>query len=644
MRVDVYSRHDAFVGTIAEGELLAFEHTDELNGEDSVTIETTFHLREGYRLVWKDRLGKVHEHVCQDPKALHEEGEVSYRDTALNSVCELYGDYIEDKRPYSYTFMRALEVALEPTRWEAGTVDQAGTVSSGLTFYHVSAREALQSILECGGELETGIEVGGSGVTRRTVSIRAHRGETGGHRRFAYGKDVSSVSKTEHWGAVTACYGYGKGLETDSGGNGRKLTFGDINGGKDYVEDSAALETYGRPDGKGGLAHVFGKYENSECEDARQLKSETQDYLDEHKEPGVTYEADVLDLVAFGRSWEGVSVGDDVQLVDSEFSPELRCEGRVTKLVTDLLGGAQTVTLGNVTETMADLWASQQQAVASLAKRSASWDVAAYTPGAYLQQIVDGLNEQFNAQGMSYCFTSFEQGTIWSSVPLDENGRPTKTGGSAMQICSQGFRIASGTKADGSYDWRTFGTGEGFTADEITAGRILGGSNSLDLDSGEFEFRQGSIRSAGDLSVWDLTSNTFTTLGMTSNYMTANNITARGTFECGSTSSFGIRLNSVGQLAGYRQGSQVGYIDYSASTYDVDDGTTRYGIQVQCQGSLRISSPKVSAAATSDTSVTTTYGYTGQGQYVKEITDNGNGTISWTWSGMHFVNGFCTAF
>lgn len=472
MRIDVYTWQDAYVATIGPDELLSLTHTDELNGEDSVDITTTFPLKQGYRLVWADRLGRLHEHICQDPQGLHADGETLYADTALNSICELYGDYIEDKRPYAYGYLQALNVALEPTRWEAGTVDQSGKVASGLTFYHTSAREALQAILECGGELETEVAVSGGFVSSRKVGIRSHRGATAGHRRFTYTKDLVSVARTEHYGAITACYGYGKGIETDSGGYGRKLTFGDINGGVNYVEDAEALKKYGRPDGKGGFSHIFGQFEDSSCEDAATLLNEAREYLDSHSEPGVSYEADVLDLVQFGRSWEGVGVGDDVQIVDTEYSPELRCSGRVTKLVTDLLGGTMTVTLGNVTETIADVWNEQQRAVSGLSRRSSSWDVAANTPAAYLQQVIAGLNEQFNTQGMSYCFTSFEQGTIWSSVPLDDNGHPTKTGGSAIQICSQGFRIASGTKADGSYDWRTFGTGKGFTADEITAGTL----------------------------------------------------------------------------------------------------------------------------------------------------------------------------
>ena len=515
MRVDVYTWQDAYVSTIGPEELFSFSHTDELNGEDSVDIATTFPLKQGYRLVWSDRLGKVHEHVCQDPKGLHVGGETVYTDTALNSICELYGDYIEDKRPHGYGFLQALNVCLAPTRWTAGTVDQAGTVDKGLTFYHTSAREALQDILECGGELETEITVSGGKVASRKVCIRSHRGTKAGHRRFSYTKDLTSVSRTEHYGAITACYGYGKGVETDAGGYGRKLTFGDLNGGKNYVEDASALKLYGRPDGKGGHAHVFGQYENSECEDAATLLAETRAYLKDHNEPGMTYEADAVDLMQFGRDWEGVSVGDDVQIVDAAFSPALRCSGRVTKLVTDQLGGTVRVTLGNITETMADIWLSQQKQVSSLSKRSSSWDVAASTPPAYLQQVIDGLNNQFNMSGSSYTFTSFEQGTIYASVPMDANGRSTTGKGSAMQLCSQGFRIASGCKADGSWNWRTFGTGEGFTADLITVGTLMGdlikagtiqdrtGRNYWNLDTGDFHLAPGTQLDGKDIATSD---------------------------------------------------------------------------------------------------------------------------------------------
>lgn len=515
MRIDVYTWQDVYVATIGPEELLALTHTDELNGEDSVDIATTFALKQGYRLVWVDRLGEVHEHVCQDPKGLHAGGETVYTDTAINSICETYGDYIEDKRPYDYGFLQALNVCLEPTRWTAGTVDQPGTVDKGLTFYHTNSRESLKSILECGGELETEIEVSGGKVASRKVGIRSHRGAKGGHRRFTYTKDLTSVSRTEHYGAITACYGYGKGIETDTGGYGRKLTFGDINNGKNYVEDATALKLYGRPDGRGGHAHVFGQYENPNCEDAATLLAETRAYFNSRKEPGVTYEADVVDLVQFGRDWEGVAVGDDVQIVDTCFSPALRCEGRVAKLVTDELGGSMRVTLGNVTETITDMLLAQQQKVSSLSKRSSNWDVAASTPPSYLQQVMDSMNAQFNLAGNSYIHTSFERGLIFGSVPLDADGRSTTGDGMAMQLCSQGFRIASGCKADGSWDWRTFGTGKGFFAEFICFGTMLGdlikagtiqdkaGKNYWNLDESELHIGPGTKLGDKDIATTD---------------------------------------------------------------------------------------------------------------------------------------------
>lgn len=226
----------------------------------------------------------------------------------------------------------------------------------------------------------------------------------------------------------------------------------------------------------------------------------------------MTYEADAVDLMQFGRDWEGVAVGDDVQIVDTCFSPALRCEGRVTKLVTDELGGAMRVTLGNITETMTDMWLSQQQKLSSLSKRSSSWDVAASTPPSYLQQVMDSMNAQFNLAGNSYVHTSFERGLIFGSVPLDADGRSTTGDGMAMQLCSQGFRIADGCKADGSWDWHTFGTGKGFFAEFICFGTMLGdlikagtiqdksGKNYWNLDESEVHLGPGAKLDGKDIA------------------------------------------------------------------------------------------------------------------------------------------------
>lgn len=58
-------------------------------------------------------------------------------------------------------------------------------------------------------------------------------------------------------------------------------------------------------------------------------------------------------------------------------------------------------------------------------------------------------------------------------------------GGSAMMLCGAGFMIANAKNDQNEWIWRTFGTGEGFTADEIIAGfisaeRIEAGTISTD--------------------------------------------------------------------------------------------------------------------------------------------------------------------
>lgn len=58
-------------------------------------------------------------------------------------------------------------------------------------------------------------------------------------------------------------------------------------------------------------------------------------------------------------------------------------------------------------------------------------------------------------------------------------------GDSAMMLCGSGFMCADGKTADGHWNWRTFGTGKGFTADMITAGVLRAGVITI-LGSDQF--------------------------------------------------------------------------------------------------------------------------------------------------------------
>lgn len=144
----------------------------------------------------------------------------------------------------------------------------------------------------------------------------------------------------------------------------------------------------------------------------------------------------------------------------------------------------------------------------------------------------------------------------------------------------------------------------------------------------------------GGSSYWNLDTGTFYTKSMT-----AVDMKASGTFTCGST--YKAELNSSGQLAGYRGTSKVGYIDYSSSAHDVNNpNNIYYGLQMQAQGIVRISTPCLSTAQTSNTSTTTTQGATRnfRQNIVTKITDKGDGTISWNYGTfeLDFINGILT--
>mgnify|MGYP003177643642 FL=1 len=495
----------------------AATHTDALDGTDELNITCGEDLVKGDRVVWIDLQGVCHEHIVDTIDRVHDDdGAPETQAVCINSVNETWDDWLDDKRP-SGSVSVALTSILADTRWEVGTCDQGGSASR--TFYHESVREGLAGIVETwGGELETLIVHDGASIVSRRVGVRAKRGNQNSAKRFTWTKDLVSVKRSvASDNPKTRVYGYGKGVETESGGYGRRLTFGDINGGKDYVEDAEATAVWGHPDGEGGILPAVASYVNEQCEDAAQLLQETKDYLEQVKEPKVTYTASVIDLYAFGRSWEGVGVGDDVAIIDKGFSAEgVRLHGRVSQIERDLLTGDATVTFGTLTDTMADMWQSVNNALKSNSQQNALYDAAAGTSVSWLIQLLQALNVQFNAVG-TYHVETFELGEIWSNVPLNpETGLPVKATADmwAINVNGRGQRLAAGLTSDGQWDWRTFFTGGMVTADVINAGTMKAdrvraglltdekGNNFWDLTSGEFSLSAGA--KLGDTSVEDL--------------------------------------------------------------------------------------------------------------------------------------------
>lgn len=486
----------------------AATHTEALDGTDELKITCSRELSKGQRVVWVDRQGKAHEHLVDEVSQVHDDGGKTYCEAVcINSIAELLDDYIEDKRP-SGGVAEALTSILGGTRWEVGTCDLKASASH--TFYHISVREGLTDLIATwGGELETRIETDGVKVTHRYIGVRASRGDQQSPKRFTWTKDIVDIKRTVgSANPKTRVYGYGKGVETDTGGYGRRLTFGDINGGKDYVEDSEATKIWGHPDGKGGISPAVDTYINEQCEDAAQLLKETQDYLDTVKEPTVSYEANVLDLYAYGRTWEGVALGDCVAIIDKQFAEGgIRLKGRVSQIERDLVTAETTVTFGNLVDALTDMWETVAGALKSGAASRANYDAVTNPSVGWLQLLQSALNKQFNAVG-TYKVESFELGQIFSNVTLNpETGTPVKTTSNmwAVNINGMGIRLASSLTASGEWAWTTFITGQSVNADCINVGTMHAdrvraglltdekGKNFWNFDTGEFQLSPGDV-------------------------------------------------------------------------------------------------------------------------------------------------------
>ena len=331
-------------------------HTEELGGEDTLEFDCLAAPAKGERVVWRDpEDGCWREHeVVRTDEPLGEPAHV-YCEA---SWCETLRDFVEELQLVSRTAEQALAAVLAKTRWAFGGAD-VGSAKHSALLYHMNALAALRRVEEVwGGELGFQIDVAEGRVSSRTCTLRSRLGTWRG-ARFAYGKNMASCTRTVLEDEVfTALYGFGKGLPvldsdgTATGGYTRRLTFGEVNGGVNWVGDDAARETWGRWDAeRGAKVHAFGQVTFSDCEKPDEPLALTRAALADAAVPKVSYEVDVA-LIDGGVP---VRLGDDVAVIDSSRSPEWRLTARVVKRRRELSGFGRVcgVTLGTVQRTAA---------------------------------------------------------------------------------------------------------------------------------------------------------------------------------------------------------------------------------------------------------------------------------------------------
>ena len=242
----------------------AVEHAEELGGEDALSISCREAPQKYDRILWRDpEDARWREHVVvRTEEGLSGPCAVQ----AESSLCDLLAGYIEEERLSGASASAALGAVLEGTRWAADASGLPGAASASCLLYHCNRLAALRRVCDLlGCEAEPVIAVSGGKVSARTVravpALGAWRGA-----RLEHGRNMAGCARTVLEDEVfTALYGYGAGLpavDEDgqwSGGYRRKLTFGSVNSGANWVGDEGARLLWGLPDGQGGRVHRFGE-------------------------------------------------------------------------------------------------------------------------------------------------------------------------------------------------------------------------------------------------------------------------------------------------------------------------------------------------------------------------------------------------
>lgn len=460
------------------------KRTRELNGINSLEFETDKKIEKGNRLVIKDYQGIWNEYIVQEVEILHEGLKIEYSVFCEQSINELFGHFISDLKPRETRATAIVGKVLQDTRFSVGHIDDLGLKSFNL--YHIDAKRALWKIIDifdC--DIDVSIDVKDSKVVGRYINLYKHKGSFEG-KRYTHKKDIKSIKKTINYtNIVTKLYGYGKGEEIidedgkSTGGYGRKINFSEINGGKAYITNEDARLKYGVGKEK---KHIEGIFEDGDCEDKKELLELTKKELEKRSKPQISYELKVEDLSKYsGFEFEGVGLGDDVIVKDKELN--LTVYTRIIKIIDSPFDNSDTeITLGNYIKDISNKFLEYENLRKSIESRNISigeeiYKLAKSTEQGFLKSLVDRLNTELNATG-GYVY--FEQGKGIIILNAPKEGNPTQ----AITLKGGTIAIANKKKANGDWDWTTFGTGDGFTASVLTTGILKGGKVRWNLEDG----------------------------------------------------------------------------------------------------------------------------------------------------------------
>ena len=386
---------------------------------------------------------------------------------------QAYG-FIKDKRPTDATAATALGGILEGSRWQIG-VNQC-TTSATSNYYYVSRLEAFWDFIEKWQvEYKLRMVYSDGVIIGRYVDIYDQLSADYG-KWYEYGDQLLTVEKEEdRQGVYTALIGQGKGEETEAGGFGRRILFSDVEWTiasgdpvdkpllQDYVELPSATAQYGYSDGTPRIGIV----EFEDITDPTLLLESTYNTLLANCRPQVQFKA--------GVDEKGLSeLGETVAIIRDDL--DIRYKTRIYKLRRNFLDQMdKEFTFGDkLTTSQGERSVQIKKEINKQQQQTISW----------LEVVNAAMMSMFwNEDGYNYTFSAVNDynlpGGFYSfNAPIDMN--PTK----CIYMGAGMLAIANSKLPDGSWNFRTWGTGDGFTADLINAGTIVGTNMTLSLESG----------------------------------------------------------------------------------------------------------------------------------------------------------------
>lgn len=399
-----------------------------------------------------------------------------------------YG-YIRDKRPDKVKASAALNIALAGSRWKVGRIDDSELLS--VNFYDCTRLEALSKIIKTWNlDLHFYLTFDGNKITGRYIDLLGFRGEDTGER-FVYGSNALEVVKEVDVSEVyTRVIPRGKGEEKvdkdgkPTDGYGRRIKIDDVvwekskgnpidkPKGQEYLELKEMTDKFGFSDGEPRTrVQIF-----EDIEDPKELIKAGYDFLVQVSRPLVQFKTKI-------SKRSRTNVGDIVRIIRKDLDFYYRT--RIYKAHRNLLNETLEVEFGDkLVQSPADRQKIVSDSLNSLEERIKE------TENDLKSSFVDKVNEgithaTFNRDGYNY---ELKKGNKYGlpagyySFDREIDDNPQRV----IYVGAGTLAIADSKKSNGDWNFRTFGTGEGFVADLLVAGTILGGNVRWNLEDGTF--------------------------------------------------------------------------------------------------------------------------------------------------------------